>query len=290
MMKKLLLGISAAMVLITSAGAMDFCKTANNLFLKNGLQKIYLSLKANQTAITEACNNGNYGSPVCQGQVKAAEVLANNIFTSNGYDAAISMLNKFGVKRQYTKAQMFVNYQNFFAKYLKNKLKEMTPQERRIFTEKFFFFFNRVPNNIIAFNQEKLKTGFLALLFTRTIKKLPPLTVINNANEDAIKEFLHQGEVAYTANTQLKGVNAVEGEAILAFHPLQNLKQVIKRKEEWYSSKDPKIGGNADNIQKFFVYAATRQYDKAFNLINNTYSNKFIKDFNKLVKEACNIK
>jgi len=290
MFKKIMLGFSAAAVLVTSASAMDFCKTADNLFLKNGLQKIYSSLKPNQSAITEACDNGNYGSPACQGQVKAAEILANNVFTSSGYDAALTMLNKFGVKRQYTKAQIFVNYQNFFAKYLKNKLEEMRPQERRIFLEKFFFFFNRVPDNIIVFNKEKLNTGFLALLFTRTIKKLPPRHIINNANENAVKEFLHQGDVAYTANTQLKGVNAVEGEAILAFHPLQNLKQVIKRKDQWYSSKNSQIGGNADNIQKFFVYAATRQYDKAFNLINNTYSNKFVEDFNKLVKEACNIK
>ena len=284
MFKKIVKVISVAAVLATAASAMDFCKTADNLFLKNGLEKKFFKFN-NREKLGAACEI-NMGSPVCVGHMKAFKMLADNAFNTVGYENAITLLNKYGVKKQYNKTQIYINYSNFFVDYLKNKLKSMNEAKRKIFLEKMFLFFNRTTNKIINFNDEQLVEVTFSLALQKIFKK--PLFDAKNIN--AAKEVTNLGATAYIANKQLKGVNAVEGKAILAFHPDLNLKHMMSSNMEGYSSKDPRLGGSADNLEKFFVYAATKQYKKAFDLINNTYSDEFIKEFNKEIKEVCKIK
>jgi len=55
MFKKIVKVISVAAVLATAAGAMDFCKTADNLFLQNGLEKGFLEYNKKAKLVNEFC-------------------------------------------------------------------------------------------------------------------------------------------------------------------------------------------------------------------------------------------
>jgi len=284
MLKKIVKTISIVAVLATAASAMDFCKTADNLFLQNGLEKMFFKFN-NKQKMGAACEK-NAGSAVCAGEMKAYEKLAANVYNTSGYENAITLLNKYGVKKQYNRTQIFINYNNFFLDYLKNKLKEMPEAKRKIFLEKMFLFFNRVPDEIIGYSDDQIKGITSNLYFIGIFNN--PLKQIKD--KKVAKAIIKQGVTAFIANKQLKGVNAVKGEAVLAFYSIANMQNALNANKQGYRSKDQQIGGSADNLEKFFVYAATKQYQKAFNLIDKTYSDQFIKEFNKEIKEVCNIK
>jgi len=284
MFKKILIGISAAMVLATGVSAMDFCKTMDNLFIKGNLEKIYL--KHNNEKLGEYCEV-NIGSPACQGEMEAYQMLANAMFNKIGFNSIIGLLNKYGATRQYSPVQVFINYNNFFKDYLREKLKKMNKNERKIFLEKLFLFFNRVSDNTINLQKGKVKKYLMDMYFSQIFKK-ELNTDINNTK--VAKELLNLAEFVFSA--KLRGVNKdiIEGSAYLAYIPQLNLPYRIFNHMEGFDSKDPQLGGNADNLKKFFVLAATKNYRAAFDLINKTYSNEFIKEFNKYLKEVCKIK
>ena len=286
MFKKVLIGISTAMVLATGASAMDFCKTAENLFLGDGLIKKFY--KYNQaTSVDEACKGG-FGTPTCRGVLEAKAQIANNVFNAAGYNAAMSLLNKYGIKKSYDKAQLYINYTEFFTNYLKNKLSKMNEKEKRIFLEKLYLFFNRVSDEII--NLTPTQVGELDINFT-LLKIFKSPLMFKDKNMKVTKEVINTGASAFIANTKLNGTDTIEGAAILALHPTMNLRyKALNSNKQGYSSKDPQLGGSAENLEKFFVYAATKQWDKAFNLIDKTYPNSFIKEFDEDIKEVCEIK
>ena len=126
------------------------------------------------------------------------------------------MLNKYGVKKQYkyNRTQIFINDNYFFLDYLKNKLKEMPETKRKIFLEKMFLFFNKVPDEIIGYNDKQIKYKKVA------------------------KAVIKQGVTAFIANKQLRGVNAVEGEAVLAFYLIANMQNALNANKNGYSSKE----------------------------------------------------
>jgi len=289
MFKKIVKVISVAAVLAVSANAMNFCKTADSLFLQDGLEKGFFEYN-NKQKLGEVCE-GDAGSATCVGEMKAYETLANNLFNAVGYENVITLLNKYGVKRQYNKTQIYMNYNNFFLGYLKNKIQDMNEAKRKIFLEKMFLFFNRVPDEIVKYNDKQL-TELSTQLALLKIFEIPLFEKITDKNRNAAKELIKLGATAFLANTKQKGVNSIKGEVILAFHPAINMQYstLTYDNKQGFSSKDPQLGGGADNIREFFVYAATKQYQKAFNLINNTYSDQLVKELNKEIKEVCNIK
>jgi len=283
MFKKVLMGISVAAILATGASAMDFCKTAENLFLGDGLEQIFK--KHNSENHLKACDV-NVGTIECRGYMRASEKIANAIFNKIGAENVITMFNKFGVKQNYTKTQIYINFSQFFKDYLFKKLNSMNENDRKIFLTKLYLFLNRVPDEIINFDKEKIANFDLNLFYSGIFKK--PL-VLKDKNIKTSKEILNLGALAFLSNYQGKGQDVLSGAALFAYIPRLSLADKIFGKFGGYSDKDPQLGGSAENLEKFFVYAATKQYDKAYNLINKTYSDNFIKELQEDIKEVCNI-
>jgi len=275
---KFLIGISATIVLATGANASSFCNAAENMFLKGGLEKEFLKL--NKAPYAEHCKT-NIASPLCEGEMKAAEIIANNLFNKIGFDSVISLLNKEGIKQQYTKSQLFLNYANFFADYLKNKLQKMNEKDRKIFLEKLYLFFTRVPDRVIRENPFFISDDFRVFKRLKIIKQEPKK--INNIK--VAKTLLPY--MYLEAYNKVDIQSLTEGLADTAYSPQLNLQYKIFKKKEGFTNKDPQLGSGADNLQKFFVYAATKQWDKAYNLIDKTYSNEFVNKFNESMRFIC---
>ena len=257
MFKKIVKTISVVAILATSASAANVCKDGVDRFLGDKLFKLYKKYNKPFKESFEAVKN--WGSPEAYGTYKALKQIAEILFRRAGIsDNYVTFLSKQGIKTNIDKTQIYINYLGFFEDYLYNKLKNMPKEKRRIFLEKLYFFSSRVPAYISklgvnnAVKELLFYSNFFNLLSDREIT-------------DYEKSILGAGgNFLWTLRQTQK--------------PLMN------------TSKDPQVGGAADNIRKFFMYAATKQYDKAFDLINKTYPDSFIEKFNKLLKEHCKIK
>ena len=257
MFKKLLTTISVAAVLAVSASAANVCKDGVDRFLGDKLFELYKKYNKHSKEAFEATKN--WDSPESYGAYRGLEKVANFLFRRAGIsDNYVTFLSKQGIKTNIDKTQIYINYLGFFEDYLYNKLKNMPEEKRRIFLEKLYFFSSRPPAYIAklgvnnAVKELLFYSNFFNLLSDREI------TDYEKSVLDAGGNFL------WTLRQTQK--------------PLMN------------TSKDPQVGGAADNIRKFFMYAATKQYQKAYNLIDRTYPDSFIEKFNKLLKEHCKIK
>jgi len=256
MFKKILTTISVAAILTTSLSAANFCKDGADRFLNNKLFALY---KNYNIPFKNTYTSLKAGGAESYGTYKGLEQVADIIFKRAGIgDGYVSLLTKEGVKANINKTQIYINYLEFFEDYLYNKLQNMSPNDRRLFLEKFYFFNSR-----------------------------PPTYIVNLGINNMAKEFMFQK--MFFNNFSDKEINDYEKSMLGAGgNLLWTLRQL--QKPLMNNSKDPQLGGAANNIHKFFVYVVTKKFDKAYNLIDKTYPDNFVKSFNEKIKEFCKIK